>query len=208
MFNFKRLLIVFKTNWKNVINETLPKGNKWELSLNDSHDILTGIVLIFISSIICPFFDTDLISLILSIIRLLICVSLFAILNIYKKSKINSGVIFVLFIISSLNMLSSFITSIIYIPMIFVKLYLIVLVILNLINSLGFAFLVAAFIDFLKGAREQFEIDNRVDVKQDIKLKTININDISIHSIKKCDNCNCNILESDVFCSNCGKKLK
>ena len=207
MFKFKRLLVIFKTNWKNVINETLPKGNSSILSQTYIDDIFTGIILIFISSLIYCIFNIKAISLAVSIIRLIICVALIIIIN--KGTKINSTTVFILFVIASLNMLASFIASIIYLPILFVNLIkALMFIFLNIVESIGFAFLVVTFIDFLKNARKEYDDDHYVERHEEIKLKTIDINDVSMHAIKICDNCNCKVIESDMFCSNCGKKLK
>lgn len=207
MFNFKRLLIIFKTNWKNVINETLPKGNSSLFSQTNIDDAFTGIILIVISSLFYCIFNINVIPLVISIIRLILCGVLFCILNKYREKSINTIIVFILFVIASLNMLASFIASVIYLPILFIK-FNVILFILNLVESVGFAFLVVTFIEFLNNAKNIYDKEHYVEKKEDIKLKTIDINDISMHATAMCDNCNYQVSKSDMFCSNCGKKLK
>lgn len=208
MFNFKRLLIIFKTNWKNIINETLPKGNSSILTETNINDIFTGMILIVISSLLSCIVNAEAINLVISILRLIVCAVLLYISNSYKDKKITATIIFILLVISSLNMLSTFIASIIYLFTLFVNLNNLILFILNILETIGFTFLTATLIEFLYKARKEYDEEHFVEKKEEIKLKTIDINDISMHAIMKCDNCNCDLKESDIFCSNCGKKIK
>lgn len=209
MFDFKRLLIVFKTNWKNVINETLPKGNSSILNKTNIDDIFTGMIFIAISSLLYCVLNTDTISLIVSIIRLIICGLLIYIINKYNNKKISSTIIFILFVVVSLNMLASSIASIIYFFSLLIKFKnALVLFALSSIEAIGFAFLVATFIVFLRQARKEYDDEHYVLKKEEIKLKTIDINDVSMHAVMSCDICGSRVIESDIFCSNCGKKLK
>lgn len=209
MFKFRRLSIIFKTNWKNVINETLPKDNSSLLTSTNVDDIFTGIIFIVISSLFYCIFDIKTVSIVLAILRLIICGLLLVLLNRYKEKEVNAVIIFIVFVISSLNMLASLIASIMYLPAIFgYFINSLVLIIKNVGNLIGFAFLVSTSIDFLKKARKEYEEEHYIERKEDIVLKTIDINDVSMHATTKCDNCNRLVNASDMFCSFCGKKLK
>lgn len=209
MFNFKRLLIIFKTDWKNVINETLPKGNSSLLNKNNIDDIFTGMIFIAISSLLYCVFNMETISLIVSIIRLIVCGFLICIINKYNNKKISSIIVFILFVVASLNMLWSSIASIIYLFSLLIKFNsALILFVLNLLETIGFAFLVATFIIFLRKSRKEYDDEHYVLKKEEIKLKTIDINDVSMHVVMCCDICGSRVIESDIFCPNCGKKLK
>lgn len=209
MFNFKKLLIVFKTNWKNVINETLPKGNSSILNKSNIDDVFTGIIFISISSFLCCILNTDIISLIVSIIRLIICAFLIYIINKYNNKKVSSTIVFILFVVASLNMLASSIASIIYLFSLLIKLKnALALFTLSLFETIGFAFLVATFISFLRQSRKEYDDEHYVLNNEKIKLKTIDINDVSMHVVMSCDICGSRVIDSDIFCPNCGKKLK
>ena len=209
MFNFKRLLIIFKTDWKNVINETLPKGNSSLLNKNNIDDIFTGMIFIAISSLLYCVFNMETISLIVSIISLIVCGFLICIINKYNNKKISSIIVFILFVVASLNMLWSSIASIIYLFSLLIKFNsALILFVLNLLEAIGFAFLVATFIIFLRKSRKEYDDEHYVLNNEKIKLKTIDINDISMHVVMSCDICGSRVIDSDIFCSNCGKKLK
>jgi hypothetical protein len=48
MFNFKDLLTILETDWKNVINDLLPKGDSLKLETSSLNDIISGSILVLL----------------------------------------------------------------------------------------------------------------------------------------------------------------
>jgi hypothetical protein len=213
MFNFKDLLTILETDWKNVINDLLPKGDSLKLETSSLNDIISGSILVLLSSIIifilfsCLVLDFEPLVLIIIFSIIVVIMLLFTLYN--KNEVINPVIIYLYFIFSSIGMLGSFVLSILTIPLImFNTKVCFILLIAYLVSMIGYAFLCTAYINHLRVVHDKYVLDNTVVKQTEIKLSTISINDISMHGNIKCSECNADISVNNLFCPNCGNKLK
>lgn len=211
MFDFKELLKIFKTNWKNILNEILPKNNPEIIDENFANNFFSGAIISIISSIINILLYSAIYN--QGTLKIGVMVVGMIIINNYKNKKVNSTTLFIIFIISSLGMLGSFLSCILCMPsiiygLIFYGLNNYITILCFVFDIIAYAFITVACIDFCKKARKSYDEVNRVVKEEAIKLKTIDVNDVSIHANKSCPNCNSTVNVDDLFCPNCGKKLK
>lgn len=207
--NFKR---VFQINWNNILNEISPRGNKLILDKDTITKMVEGIEIIGVSSVLVILLswiiNCNLYFLPIVILKLVICGLLLIYIS-QKKSDKDPNVLFVGFIISSIAMVLSFLSIILFLPNLLNNMSGFILSLLFcLVDTLGFASIVVGLYDYLKLARKIYDDEHKVETSSEIKLSTIGINDISMHGEVKCSFCQNSISVNDIFCPICGKKLK
>lgn len=210
MFNFRELLKIFKTNWKNIINEILPKDNKKVIDDGFTNNFNSGAIFCIVSVLLTGAIAVD----IYAVLRLGLMIAGMILFNNYKKKEVGSTAIFVLFVLSSLGMLGSFLSAVFCIPVLIITIIVhgigsyVFSLFTYVLNVIGYAFITVACIDFCKAAREEYENSHKVVKEEQISLKTISVNDVAMHANINCPYCKSEVSFDDLFCQTCGKKLK
>lgn len=233
MFNLKNIQGLFKINYKNIFERISPKDNKTMMDKSNYNDILSGIIIVSISSILYIIISIVLANYIINknivvsggvnlfgvnttgsinIVNLLpLIVSLLTTLYlmINKDTAQTSVIYYVLLCIDLiLTVVSVFgvITSLASMSVHFI--YGLLLLILDLSIILGYLFMINGLLLFCMDNRSKWVDPNIKEEKCVIKLSSIDINDISLHANVVCKKCGYNITNHDLFCPNCGQKCE
>lgn len=229
MFNFKSLKTIFKYDWTKIIADLSPKGNKTIIDKKDHDNVLSGAILALIGKIIFYVLTFQAMKLITdgiidadkvfgfnfkSTFTANILIFIFPIivliyeLAFYKKEQ-NSNIPLILSCGTLISAAYALYICFAWIYILFKSRMISLVGLLGvLIEMIGYLFIITGYFEFARKNKQKYIEDHREPEKEVlIKTSVIGVNDIALHTKKKCMKCNSDIEDNYKYCVECGEKI-
>lgn len=229
MLDFKDVNKLIEYNWSNFFNNCEPKGNSIILTKIECERVksntfirILGEIIGLIGTLIFQSFLLNLgnkdVSFIgvsakfspLLLFKLVLIFILFGYFITHKDKEQKTYIYLVLIALIFINTIGLLLSIIGFLSALFYQfiggILGLISVIISLKANIG---LVSVFIDICERAKHEYDEKNTVKTMDDeIKMKPIDINDVSDHTIKKCAYCGNEVSNTANYCKFCGSKLQ
>lgn len=232
MFDFNSIKKLFKYDYSDIFERTIPKDNKEKMDKKTYEDILSGAIL----KCIACFFQI-IVSLIVVSVLSGLASDLFGGVNVFgiedhidfsisfpitislailvyviaMKDKEQSSLLpFIVLVYTAINTLklgfgiiTSFATFLVSPIAAIFSLFSVA------VDLIGNAFIIVGCLDFCCKTKSAYKKAHTViPPEQPIKTAPIDVNDVSVHYSTNCSKCGAELKDSDKFCKYCGNKIK
>lgn len=232
MFDFNSITRLFKYDFSDIFERTIPKDNKEKMDKKTYEDILSGAILKCVAGVF-QIIVTIIIASILSglansffgdinafgiedhidfSVSFPITISLAILVYVIAmKDKEQSSLLpFVVLVYTAINTLRLGFSVITCFATFFLSPIAAIFSLFSVaVNLFGNAFIIVGCLDFCCKTKSAYKKAHTViPPEQPIKTAPIDVNDVSIHYSTNCSKCGTELKDSDKFCKYCGNKIK